>query len=62
MIRRKYAFIVKLWFEAADEETPDSRGWRGSVENLGTRRRLYFSEIAELVNFLATWTGRPDVN
>ena len=60
MNRRKYAFLVSVWVETGDEER-DMRQWRGSVEHLATKRRFYFSEIAELVDFLALWIGRPHV-
>ncbi len=62
MSRRKDAFLVNLWFEAEDEEAPGARRWRGSVELLSTRERLYFSDLTELVAFLATSTGRRDAN
>ncbi len=62
MSRRKYAFLVNLWFEAEDEEAPGARRWRGSVERLSTRQRLYFNDLTELVAFLATSTGRRDAN
>jgi hypothetical protein len=50
--RAQQAFLVKLWLEADDVGTPASRGWRrGSVEHLESRRRLYFSDVAELLDF-----------
>jgi hypothetical protein len=58
---RKQAFLVKLWLEADDVGTPASRGWRrGSVEHLESRRRLYFSDVGELLDFFASWSGRRD--
>jgi hypothetical protein len=57
MSSRKQAFLVKLW--VTDEGTTDAAspvpgGARGSVEHLESKRRLYFSEIAQLVAFLTT--------
>jgi hypothetical protein len=59
---RKQAFLLNLWLEADGVETPASRGWRrGSVEHLESRRRLYFSDVAELLDFLASCGGRRDL-
>lgn len=60
MPRRKFAFLVNLWFEPGSSETLGPDGWRGSVEHLGSGRRLYFNQIATLVGFLSSWLGRRD--
>ena len=64
MGRRKQAFLVTLWREDDPVETaPTTRGWqRGSVQHLKTRQRLYFTDITELLEFLASWAGRRDPN
>lgn len=56
MSQRKHAFVVHLWFD--DENGDTNRNWRGSIEALPTRQRLYFSEIGELIGFLTSWIGR----
>jgi hypothetical protein len=57
MARRKETFIVKLWIDSDGGGTGTQRsGCRGSVEHLATRRRLYFSEVVELVEFLSRFT------
>lgn len=47
--RGKDSFLVTLWIEA-DDAAPFA--WRGSVEHLATKRRLYFSDPNELIVFL----------
>lgn len=59
MARHKDAFLVNLWFEPNAPGERRADGWRGSVEHLSTRRRLYFSDIIELVTFLAGYTVKP---
>jgi hypothetical protein len=50
MPSRKDAFLLNLWVEAAGGGEPAR--WRGSIEHLATRRRYYFTVLAELVRFL----------
>ena len=62
MNKRKQAFLVNLWVEDGDVETPASRAWwRGCVEHLESRQRLYFSDVVELLDFFASWGGRRDL-
>jgi hypothetical protein len=56
MARRKESFIVKLWIDSDAATGAQRAGCRGSVEHLATRRRLYFSEVVELVEFLSRFT------
>ena len=58
--RRKFAFLVNFWFEPGGTEVPEPAGWRGSVEHLGSGRRLYFNQIASLVGFLSGWLGKRE--
>jgi hypothetical protein len=59
-VRRKFAFLVNFWFEPGDTDPSPRGGWRGSVEHLGSGRRLYFNHIAGLIGFLSSWLGRHD--
>jgi hypothetical protein len=56
MSGRRQAFLVKIWVDGDGESpatlTVGSRA-RGSVEHLESKRRLYFSEMAQLIEFLA---------
>jgi hypothetical protein len=55
MARRKDAFLVNLWRELRRDESGHAE-WRGSVEHLASRRRLYFTGITDLVTFLSDYT------
>jgi len=52
--RRKDSFLVTLWTEGRDAGTDAVPAWRGSVEHLSTKRRLYFSAPSELIGFLGS--------
>lgn len=50
--RGKDSFLVTLWTDADDAGSVAAFSWRGSVEHLATKRRLYFSDPNELILFL----------
>lgn len=50
--RGKDSFLVTLWIEADGTQSAPLVPWRGSVEHLGTKARLYFSDPNELIGFL----------
>lgn len=56
MSRRKYAFLIHLWFDGDEDPVTGGARWRGSVEFLATRRRRYFNDLTELVAILASST------
>jgi len=64
MSGRRQAFLVKLWVDdgASDAHAtpPTGVSARGSVEHLESKRRLYFSEMAQLIEFLAVNGNRRD--
>jgi len=51
----KHSFLVTLWSEPRERDPDESRPWRGSVEHLGSKRRLYFTGPNELVSFIARY-------
>ena len=51
-----HAFIVRIWYEPLDDEGTRST-WRGSVEYVGSDRRIYFQVLDELVRFIQERTG-----
>jgi len=54
--RRKDVFLVSLWREGDVHGALPAAHWRGSVEHVSSRRRLYFADLIELVAFLAGYT------
>ncbi len=56
MVQRKESFIVNLWSERDAGGDAERTGCRGSVEHVQTRRRLYFTELVELAEFLTRYT------
>jgi hypothetical protein len=57
MTRHKEAFLVNLWFEPRERGELRPPAWRGSVVHLVTQQRQYFTELLDLVTFLATYAG-----
>ena len=61
MGRRKDVFLVSLWHEGAGHDQPRAADWRGSVEHVHSRRRLYFTDLIDLVTFLAGYTNADEL-
>jgi hypothetical protein len=57
-----HSFIVRIW-NAADAKAKDSASWRGSIDEVGSGRRLYFYDLESIVRFIreqvAVNTGMP---
>ena len=47
--REELLFVVRLWLEPGGAV---SRRWRGYIEHVATKKRLYFSQVAELNDFI----------
>ena len=58
--RRKDVFLVNLWREGDGHKLP-SADWRGSVEHVHSRRRLYFTDLIDLVTFLVGYTKTAEI-
>ena len=54
-----HSFIVRIWHEAVDNEG-NILTWRGSVEHVGSDRRLYFSGLDEFTKFIREESELPD--
>lgn len=50
------SFIVRIWHEAVDS---DGRvlAWRGSIDHVGSARRLHFQDLEKVVRFIAEEAG-----
>jgi hypothetical protein len=50
------SFVVRIWHEAVDSEGKVT-AWRGSIEHVGSARRLYFQDLDHLVTFIQDSAG-----
>jgi hypothetical protein len=53
---QNYSFVVRLWLE----DTQDDRGpaiWRGSIEQVGSDRRIYFSGLDGIAPIIQARVG-----
>ena len=46
-----HSFIVRIWYEAVDEQG-QAIAWRGSVEHVGSGHRLHFDQLEEFIDFI----------
>jgi hypothetical protein len=58
MERLEHRFVVHVWFESAGRTNGQ---WRGEVDHVGHGRRLYFSSLGDLVDFIKIRLGEPAV-
>jgi len=49
MERTEHRFIVRVWLETG---AGDEGRWRGVVDHVGSGRKLYFSAMADLLDFM----------
>ena len=54
--RLQYLFIVRLWSETGNGGLAQ---WRGSVENMATRQKFYFTSLGDLSDFIALQLAAP---
>lgn len=62
MARRKDVFLVNVWRDGESLGYAHAGAWRGSVEHVHTRRRLYFTDLVDLVTFLTAYTSAAPVD
>ena len=58
MERREHRFVVHVWFESAGHAEGQ---WRGEIDHVGHGRRLYFSSLGDLIDFIKIRLGEPAV-
>ena len=51
MEKETHSFIVRIW-NAADVKSKDRSDWRGSIDYVGSGRRLYFYDMESIVRFI----------
>ncbi len=50
------SFIIRIWHEAVSD---DGRvlAWRGSIDHVGSSRRIYFQDMEQAIHFIAQEAG-----
>jgi hypothetical protein len=56
-----YSFVVRIWHEAVDE-TGSITAWRGSIEQVGDDRRVYFMHLGEIISYIERQVGLKHAN
>lgn len=51
-----HSFIIRLWNDAPEQKTA-TPVWRGSIEHVGTGKRLYFSDGETILDFISDQIG-----
>lgn len=51
-----HAFIIRIWPEEIDKEG-NRTAWRGTIDHVGTDRRLYFQDLDGIVRFIQEEIG-----
>jgi hypothetical protein len=53
---QNYSFVVRVWLESADENE-EIAPWRGSIEQVGSDCRFYFSDLDGITRFIQAQIG-----
>lgn len=56
MENETHAFIIRVWYEAQDNEGKILT-WRGSIDHVGGNKRLYFQDLNGVVKFIQEQSG-----
>ena len=60
MRRNTYSFIIRIWYEAVDEQGK-VQTWRGSIEQVNNNKRLYFDKLDQFIDFVKLESGIDSV-
>ena len=50
-----HSFIIKLWFEHASAEAPDSTTWHGHITHVPGGERAYLKDLNGATDFIKTY-------
>lgn len=50
-----HSFIIKLWFEQASAEAPDSTTWHGHITHVPGGERAYLKDLDGATEFITTY-------
>jgi hypothetical protein len=55
---QNYSFVVRLWLENSEGDR-NTAIWRGSIEQVGSDGRIYFSDLDGITRIIQTQVGMP---
>jgi len=55
---QNYSFVVRLWRENSEGDR-NLAIWRGSIEQVGSDGRIYFSDLDGITRIIQTQVGIP---
>jgi hypothetical protein len=53
---QNYSFVVRVWLENTNE-SEEAAPWRGSIEQVGSDCRFYFSDLDGITRFIQKQIG-----
>ncbi|HEV7216110.1 MAG TPA: hypothetical protein VGP33_13430 [Chloroflexota bacterium] len=59
MDERSHSFVLRIWEEPREQDGAEPI-WRGSMEEVLTGTRVYFSTLLDLCDHLGRSTGMPN--
>ena len=54
-----HSFIIRVWYEAQDSDG-NILAWRGSIDHVGSEKRLYFQDLEGIARFIQEQSGVRD--
>jgi hypothetical protein len=55
--KQNYSFVVRIWLESAERSIKERPVWRGSIEQVGSASRIFFSDFKEINRFIEEKIG-----
>ena len=55
-----HSFVIRIWNDASDADgatNAAASSWRGSIDNVGTGKRVHFSDLEAMVRFIQESSG-----
>lgn len=59
MQSQHYSFVVRVWLEGTYSEQ-ENAVWRGSIEQVGSDGRMYFSDLDGITRYIQAHIGMKD--
>jgi hypothetical protein len=53
---KTHVFIIRIWHEPREGDNKKDE-YRGTIENIGTKKRVYFNRLQRMVEIIQDMTG-----